>query len=87
MEKNMYETLKNVVDEDFSAIFSKFGNKAFIFWGREDKATSLVCGKQIASLIKHSYFFEMQGDHYFFLQHAKDIEAIFQEDPKKLDKL
>ena len=31
MEKNMYETLKNVVDEDFSTIFSKFANKAFIF--------------------------------------------------------
>jgi pimeloyl-ACP methyl ester carboxylesterase len=78
MEKNMYETLKNVVDEDFSTIFSNFGNKAFIFWGKEDKATSLISGKQIASLIKHSYFFEMQGDHYFFLQQAKNIETALQ---------
>jgi len=77
MEKNMYETLKNVVDEDFSQIFANFKHKTYIFWGKDDKATSLISGKKIASLIKNSSFYEMQGDHYFFLKNAKEIEKIY----------
>lgn len=73
MEKNMYETLKNVVDEDFTAVFANFKNRAIIFWGEEDKATSLESGKKIASLIKQNSFFPLSGDHFFFLKHANFI--------------
>jgi len=67
MDEVMYQTFKNVVDEDFSDIFSSFKNKALIFWGIEDKAVSLNSGKKIASLIKNSKFFQLSGEHYFFL--------------------
>lgn len=73
MSREMYETFKNVVDEDFSGIFAAYGKEAKIFWGDDDKATSLDSGKKIASLIKNSSFKSYDGDHYFFLKYAKDI--------------
>jgi len=38
MSENMYETFKNVVDEDFSDIFSKYKGDVLIFGGEEDTA-------------------------------------------------
>ncbi|QOG11529.1 alpha/beta fold hydrolase [Arcobacter sp. FWKO B] len=76
LPQNMYETLKNVVNEDFSGEFEKFENTALIFWGKEDKATSLESGKKIAKLIKNSNFHILNGDHYFFLKHSKFITGI-----------
>lgn len=73
MSENMYETFKNVVNEDFSQKFEKFQGKAFIFWGEEDTATSLESGKKIAKLIKNSEFTSYKGNHYFFIENAKDI--------------
>lgn len=73
MSENMYATFKNVVDEDFSSNFEAFSNKAFIFWGEEDSATSLESGEKIASLIKNSSFTSYIGDHYFFLKNAENI--------------
>lgn len=67
MNRNMYETLKNVVNEDFREYFKAFQNRALIFWGKEDRATSLKSGEKIASLIERSKFFPLEGDHYFFL--------------------
>ncbi|MCG3656705.1 alpha/beta fold hydrolase [Aliarcobacter butzleri] len=73
MSENMYATFKNVVNEDFSSHFSDFSNKAFIFWGKDDKATSLESGQKIANLIKKSTFEAFEGDHYFFIKKAKNI--------------
>ena len=38
MSENMYETFKNVVDEDFSDIFANYKGKVLIFGGEEDTA-------------------------------------------------
>jgi hypothetical protein len=73
MAENMYETLKNVVDEDYTKHFKAYHQKAFIFWGIEDNATPLRSGEAIHTLIKGSQFFPMSGDHFFFLQHAQEI--------------
>lgn len=77
MPKNMYETLKNVVDENFEPVFANFKNEALVFWGEDDRATSLESGEKIASLIKNSNFYKFSGDHYFFLKNADAIEDIF----------
>jgi len=77
MPKNMYETLKNVVDEDFSSQFETFNNRALIFWGKDDSATHLASGKKISSLIKNSEFFTLEGDHYFFIKNSSTIEELF----------
>lgn len=76
----MYETFKNVVDEDFSLVFLNFKNRAFIFWGRDDRATSLESGRKIAHLIQTSHFHVLEGDHYFFLKHSAQIERLFKKD-------
>ncbi len=77
LNEGMYQTFKNVVDEDFSEIFAKFSKKATIFWGINDKATSLDSGKKISKLIKNSRFFELKGDHYFFLEQGGEIDRLF----------
>ena len=76
MSKTMYETLKNVVDEDFSSKFADFGGKAFIFWGEGDKATPLKSGERVSRLIKDSEFHALKGDHFFFLLHARYIDGV-----------
>ena len=76
MSKTMYETLKNVVDEDFSSKFADFGGKAFIFWGEEDKATPLKSGERVSRLIKNNEFHALKGDHFFFLLHARYIDGV-----------
>ncbi len=73
MSQNMYETFKNVVDEDFSDNFKNFSKKALILWGKDDSATPLESGKKIASLIEDSIFFQFDGDHYFFLKNYDEV--------------
>ncbi|MCH9739763.1 MAG: alpha/beta hydrolase [Epsilonproteobacteria bacterium] len=73
MSHEMYETFKNVVDEDFESSFAKYKGRGLLFWGKEDTATPLYTGEKIASIIDNSKFYPLDGDHFFFLQHAKFI--------------
>lgn len=75
MSHEMYETFKNVVDEDFEEEFSKSKSRALCFWGIDDTATPLYTGEKIASLIENSKFYPLEGDHFFFLKHAKFISS------------
>ena len=79
MKQNMYETFKNVVDEDFEDIFKSFDSPTLILWGKEDSATPLYSGKKIASLIKNSDFYEFESDHYFFLKEPKEVSKKIEE--------
>lgn len=74
VSKNVYEMFKKVLNEDISDNFKNYKGKAVIFWGKEDSATPLIAGKTIDSLIQNSKFFELEGDHFFFLKNAKFIE-------------
>ena len=74
MSHEMYETFKNVVDEDFERSFSKSKSRALCFWGKDDTATPLYTGEKIAGLIENSAFYPLDGDHFFFLAH-KDFIA------------
>jgi len=79
MSEVMYATFKNVVDEDFSSVFAKYEGNTIIFWGEKDTATTLASGNKIHNLIKESFFKSYNGDHYFFLSNAKDIEQNIME--------
>ena len=68
MSQNMYETFKNVVDEDFSESFESFHNSALLLWGKDDSATPLYTAYEIQKLIPNSKLIECEGDHYFFLK-------------------
>lgn len=80
MATNMYETLKNVVDEDFAPRFTACRARTLIFWGNADRATPLASGEKIASLIKTSSFYPLEGDHYFFLPHAPFIAETIKKE-------
>ncbi len=82
MSHEMYETFKNVVDEDFEAEFAKSKSRALCFWGIDDTATPLYTGEKIVALIENSKFYPLEGDHFFFLKHAKFIADEITEDSK-----
>ena len=79
MSHEMYETFKNVVDENFEDSFAKSKSKALCFWGKEDTATPLYTGEKIAGLIENSEFYPLDGDHFFFLQHKDFIAQTITE--------
>jgi len=79
MSNVMYEILKRVVNEDLSAQFLTCKAKSFLFWGKEDTATPLSSGEKMHSLIKGSHFYAMEGDHFFFIKQAKQIEKTLGE--------
>ncbi len=73
MSQEMYETFKNVVNEDFEENFLKSRSHSLLFWGKEDTATPLYSGKKIAELIENSHFYPLDGDHFFFVKHSAFI--------------
>ncbi len=84
LNANMYETFKNVIDEDFSIYFKRYKSKTLICWGKDDKATPLICGETINRMIKYSKLIVYEGDHYFFMKHTKEIALQIQK-LRKLD--
>jgi len=83
MSHEMYETFKNVVDEDFESEFKKSESRALCFWGIDDTATPLYTGEKIAKLIENSEFYALDGDHFFFLKNASYIASQIDKDIKK----
>lgn len=73
MSQTMYETFKNVVDEDFCEFFKAVKCRTLIFWGLDDTATPLKSGQKLHSLIANSEFYALKGGHFFFLKNAKTI--------------
>jgi len=73
LSEYMYETFKNVVNEDFSDKFASSHSKALVCWGKDDTATPLSSGKKIAELMQDATLEEYAGDHYFFMKNGEDI--------------
>jgi len=81
MPQNMYETFKNVVDEDFSSNFKDYRGKAIVFGGDKDSAVTPQSNQKISELL-NSKLIMLNGDHYFFLdknnlkQISKEIKLL-----------
>jgi pimeloyl-ACP methyl ester carboxylesterase len=73
MSEAMYQTFKNVVNEDFSGYFKAFSNKALLCFGKKDTATPLWTGEMIRTLIPDSRLVVFEGDHYFLFQEGASI--------------
>ncbi len=69
----MYQTFKNVVNEDLTPQFKAYSGTALLCWGKEDTATPLWTAKKINTLISDSRLVEFEGDHYFFMQQAEAV--------------
>jgi len=79
MSEGMYQTFKNVVDEDFTDRFAARAGQALCFWGSKDTATPLWTGAQINKLIGDSKLIAMEGDHFFFVKHAQEIAETIEK--------
>jgi len=79
LSEPMYQTFKNVVDEDFTSEFSAYDGKALLCWGKSDTATPLSSGEKIDSLMKNSKLKIYDGDHYFFMNNASDVSNEIKE--------
>ncbi|MEA3419182.1 MAG: alpha/beta hydrolase [Campylobacterota bacterium] len=84
MSHEMYETFKNVVDEDFEANFAASKSQGLLFWGTEDTATPLWTAEKIETLIANSKLYPLEGDHYFFLKHSPFIAQTISNTCKEL---
>jgi pimeloyl-ACP methyl ester carboxylesterase len=73
LSEPMYETFKNVVDEDFSERFGSYTGRALLCWGSEDTATPMSSANRIHSLIGKSRLVEFEGDHYFFMRQGEAV--------------
>ena len=74
LSKNMYETFKSVIQEDFQNEFRAVKSEnSLIFWGEDDTATSMESGEKIHKLIPNSKLFRLDGDHFFFSKHREFI--------------
>ena len=83
MSENMYETFKNVVDEDFSEIFRNYKGKVLIFGGNEDTAVPPEAVKKQGELF-NSKVIMLSGNHYFFfnspnIEKTKENRKIIEE--------
>lgn len=75
LSEPMYQTFKNVVDEDLSEKFASFDGKVLLCWGDKDTATPLKCAHKMQKLLKDSTLKVYDGDHYFFMKHAKEVSS------------
>ena len=79
MSEGMYQTFKNVVDEDFSDQFAAYEGQGLCFWGKEDTATPLWTGAQINKLLGNSKLIPIEGDHFFFVKNGAAIAEKIEE--------
>jgi len=79
LSEPMYQTFKNVVDEDFSSEFSLYNGKALLCWGKDDTATPLCSAQKINKLIEDSELKVYDGDHYFFMKKSQEVSKEIEE--------
>lgn len=84
MSEGMYQTFKNVVNEDFSATFKAFSHRALLCFGDADTATPLWAGEKIAQLIPNSRLVTYHGDHYFLFKEGASIAAEIDKEREKI---
>jgi len=80
----MYQTFKNVINEDFSDVFRGYKGKALLCFGDQDTATPLWSGEVMADLIPDSRLVAYSGDHYFLLKEGASIAREIEQDIEKL---
>ncbi len=85
MSPAMYETFKNVVNEDFETDFMKVQSRTLLFWGKDDTATPLWTAQKINAVIPESLLYPLEGDHFFFLKHGTFITDMMQIQCKEIN--
>ncbi len=71
----MYETFKQVVNEDFTEQFRAFKGEALLCFAKDDTATPLYTAYEIERLMPHARVVAFEGDHYFFMKENLHVNA------------
>jgi len=86
LSPTMYETFKNVVNEDFREAFATFKGKALLCFAKADTATPLYTAYEIEKLMGDARVAEFEGDHYFFMKASHQLEHEIQKSLNELEK-
>jgi len=75
----MYQTFKNVLNEDLTQSYKEYSGKALLCWGKDDTATPLWTAEKMVEMMGDARLVVYEGDHFFFVQQAdavaKEIET------------
>ncbi len=85
LSPHMYETFKQVVNEDFSSSFAAFKGKTLLCFAHSDTATPLYTAYAIEGLMDDARVAEFEGDHYFFMSASHRLEQEIQNSLKELE--
>lgn len=73
---NMRNTFVKVIKQDLSYYARRIQCPVLLVWGQTDKETPLWMARRYNRLIKNSKLIILNGDHFAFLQHAKQFGGI-----------
>jgi pimeloyl-ACP methyl ester carboxylesterase len=67
------QTFRNLTRADQSAVLPNITIPTLILWGLNDTSTPISDGRIIHSLISGSQFFAFPGNHFFYLDHPREV--------------
>lgn len=74
LNKNMYITFKNIINEDLRKYIKHINTKTLIIWGKQDKDTPVKDGYYIHKKIKNSELIIYNKASHFVYLEEKDVE-------------
>ena len=67
---HMYQTFKNIINEDLTKYYKNIVVETLIIWGQKDNITKLKYGKKLLKLIKNSaLIIYPKADHFSYLRY------------------
>ena len=77
LDKNMYNTFKNIVNEDLKYVIKNIDTKTLIIWGKKDKDTPLKDGKLYNRLINDSSLIILpNAGHFSYLNYPVLVNKL-----------
>ncbi len=70
LPSHMYQTFKNIINEDLTKYYKNIVVETLIIWGQKDNITKLKYGKKLLKLIKNSaLIIYPKADHFSYLRY------------------
>ena len=80
LDKNMYQTFKNVINEDLRKHVKSITSKTLLLWGFKDTSTPIKDGYYLNKRIKESHLIIFpNGTHFVYLEYKNEICNIIQK--------
>ena len=80
LDQTMYQTFKNIINEDLKYYYQNINIKTLIIWGKKDKSTPLKDAKFINKKIKNSSLvIYKNGSHFSYLNYPNLTNKIIEE--------